>query len=140
MSDCCEKSSGPDCATNLCPASGKPGQAVAPSTVLHHLAKPWLEAAPSASYFFCADPACDVVYFGRDGSVFRRADLRTDVGLKSARPESTLCYCFGVSYAAAAADPAIRDFVIEQTRNKACACETHNPSGTCCLKTFPRTT
>jgi hypothetical protein len=49
-----------------------------------------------------------------------------------------LCYCFGVSRADAACDPALRDFVVAATRDGQCACDTRNPSGRCCLKDLPK--
>jgi len=106
--------------------------------VLHHLARPWRAAAGGSSYFFCPEPGCEIVYFEAGGQVFGRSDLRTAVGVKAPAPEATLCYCFGVTYGAAEADPAIRAFVVNETRNKTCSCEVSNPSGTCCLKNFPR--
>jgi hypothetical protein len=52
----------------------------------------------------------------------------------------TLCYCFDIRFSDlsdAAAAKQCREFVINQTRNKVCACEQRNPSGRCCLRDFP---
>jgi hypothetical protein len=35
-------------------------------------------------------------------------------------------------------NPGTREFVVEQTKLKHCACEVQNPSGKCCLKDFPK--
>jgi hypothetical protein len=78
------------------------------------------------------------VYFGADGSTIVRSQLRTRVGVKEAADDSLLCYCFGVGKADLQRDPAIRDFVVEQTKAGRCSCETSNPSGRCCLKDFPK--
>jgi hypothetical protein len=106
--------------------------------MLHHLVKPWQMDEGESTFYFCADPGCDVVYFEDGGRVFRVSDLRTRVGLKEPGEDATLCYCFGVTVGAAATDSGIRAFVVDQTRDKSCSCEVTNPSGMCCLKHFPR--
>jgi len=81
-----------------------------------------------------------VVYFTPAGARLGAEALRQPVGQKSADPDRTLCYCFDIRYsdlAEAATLKRCRDFVIEQTRSKLCSCETHNPSGRCCLRDFP---
>ena len=49
-----------------------------------------------------------------------------------------LCYCFGFTWQDYYDDPAVREYVIEQTKNGNCECSTKNPSGQCCLKDFPK--
>lgn len=124
--------------THPCPVNGRVCKEVATATVLHHLARPWEWDDRGRSYFFCDDPDCAVVYFSDDGQVIGKSSLRTEIGQKSHSPEALVCYCFGVSQADAQQNPAVRDFVIEQTRLGRCACESRNPSGRCCLKDFPR--
>ena len=138
MSTCCNPPG--DLASNksLCPVNGKAYAQVSRNTVLHHVASPWKVAVASQPYYFCDDPQCDVVYFCADGTTLTQADIRTPVGVKLRTPESLLCYCFGVTHAQAAADPSIRQFVIQETKSKSCACESRNPAGVCCLKNFPR--
>ncbi|HEY6094307.1 MAG TPA: hypothetical protein VIU93_05065 [Gallionellaceae bacterium] len=99
---------------------------------------PWQWQDNGANYYFCADPACDIVYFGDDGSIIRKAQLRTVVGVKETADSAPLCYCFGVSRADAMSNPAIREYVVQQTRLGLCTCDTSNPAGRCCLKDFPR--
>lgn len=139
MSDCCgnsqPESTGP--ARHKCPVNGREYAEVSLATILHHLRQPWLANLKQQRYFFCQDPDCDVVYFGEDDVLVRQSELRTPVGIKSHQGNATLCYCFGVSREDAEGDPEIRDFVIRQTREKNCACESRNPSGRCCLKDFP---
>lgn len=137
MSDCC-RTSGVLPRKRRCPASGGECVAVSPRTIAHHLHSPWLWSAKSQGYYVCEDPACDIVYFGEDDSVIRRAQLRTVVGTKDRSPDALLCYCFGVSTSQALSNPAIRDYITGQTRNGLCSCETSNPLGRCCLKDFPR--
>lgn len=111
---------------------------VSAHTILHHLKQPELWQERGRRYFFCDDPGCDVVYFGDDGSVILKSQLRTTVGVKEAGDDSPLCYCFDITRAAALADPALKDSVVEKTRQGLCSCETSNPSGRCCLKDFPK--
>jgi hypothetical protein len=94
-------------------------------------------------YYFCDSPLCDVVYFGEDGSVYTIDDLRGAIGQKqtpqnAAHNEKVICYCFDVTLADAENDPAAKAFVIQQTKDGGCSCETSNPSGRCCLKDFPK--
>lgn len=108
-------------------------------TIAHHLRQPWAWRRADQRYFFCDDPACEVVYFGEDGSLIPATQLRTVVGIKDAAADSLICYCFGVTWADALRDATAKEFVVAQTRAGLCACETRNPSGRCCLKAFPST-
>ncbi|MDQ6957466.1 MAG: hypothetical protein Q9M21_09760, partial [Mariprofundaceae bacterium] len=53
-----------------------------------------------------------------------------------------LCHCFDISqsdYSKALQSKesgAMKAFVIQQTKDKLCACESRNPSGRCCLADF----
>jgi hypothetical protein len=137
MSDCCHAPS--DAKTpnkRNCPACGRPSAAVAWRTLLHHLAAPWRDLPAEQHYFFCDEPACVVVYFGADGTLIRKTQLRTPVGIKETAGDAPLCYCFGISKADFEHDPALRAFVVAQTRAGQCACDVRNPSGRCCLKDF----
>lgn len=139
MSDCCTPGRNPASRKRACPNSGHLCAPVPPSTVLHHVRSPWRLQLQEQTFYFCEDPACDVVYFGDDGATIGSAELRTRVGIKSRSSDASLCYCFGVTYGDAQADPRCETFVREQTRRSACACSTRNPSGRCCLKDFPHT-
>lgn len=118
-----------------CPRNGREYPEVPAGTIAHHVAEPssW---RGEGRYFFCDDPACDVVYFGDDDSVILKSGLRTVVGIKEAAADAPLCYCFGLSKADAA-KPGARDYVLAQTKLGLCSCDTRNPSGRCCLKDFP---
>ncbi|VAW87178.1 hypothetical protein MNBD_GAMMA17-417 [hydrothermal vent metagenome] len=140
MSDCCAKKepSQPRLEESACPVDGHHCKPVELQTMLHHLNQPWAQALPDQRYYFCDSPACDVVYFGQDGITLNRSAVHTVVGIKEASERAPLCYCFGVSKSDAQANPAIRTFVMEQTKKGYCTCATSNPSGRCCLKNFPR--
>lgn len=140
MTGCCvSKTSDHDPPEKLrCPVNGKEYGSVGYKTILHHLSEPWGQALIDQGYYFCTDTDCEVVYFGQDNTVISKPGLRTSVGIKEKNPERMLCYCFGVSYAAAVNNSVAVNFVKEKTKQSLCSCETSNPSGRCCLKEFPR--
>ena len=139
MSECCtpEKSKNSPAKRYSCPLNNKEYLQVSIKTILHHLKEPWRFELIDQAYYFCDDPLCDVVYFGQDDSVIDRGQLRTPVGIKEPSEDALICYCFGVTKRQASSNDKIKSFVIEQTKAGSCSCETHNPSGRCCLKDFP---
>ena len=118
-----------------CPINGKVYKSVLSATILHHIKEPWSWQAKQQGYYFCDDPACEVVYFGEDDSIINKSSLRTEVGIKEKSPNSLVCYCFGVSKIESSSKE-IKAFIIRNTKDKTCACTTRNPSGRCCLKDF----
>ena len=138
MSECCNKSWAHQYPTKYhCPVNGKEYGAVALKTILHNIKNPWAANLTDQGYYFCTDPSCQVVYFGQDGAMISVSQMRTEVWQKQSQPDSTVCYCFGVSMQQAGVQ-AIKDFVIQKTKESLCACEIANPSGRCCLKDFPK--
>ena len=140
MSDCCSSSCKPEPSPGkyACPVNGIEYKPVLLRTVIHHIQKPWQWKNTAQHYYFCDDPDCKVVYFGEDNSVINQDNLRTAVGIKDKSENSTICYCFGVSKGEAIHNRNIKDYVITQTKEHKCNCETRNPSGKCCLKDFPK--
>ncbi|MDH5183349.1 MAG: hypothetical protein OEX12_05605 [Gammaproteobacteria bacterium] len=151
MSDCCSTNnsstgtttSNDACATpaqrkRACPVDGSFATEVKVETLLHHLKAPWAQTLTEQKYYFCDNPDCAVVYFGEDGTLFSLTEIRGSVGQKQSGPDKLLCYCFGVSQGEYLRDPAIKDFVVAQTKAGSCACDSRNPSGRCCLKDFPK--
>ena len=140
MSDCCSSSCSAAAPPkkHKCPVNGIEYAEVSARTIIHHIKNPWQWTEKKQGYYFCEDPNCDVVYFGEDGSVISRSEVRTAIGIKDKSSDSLVCYCFGVSKAEAISNPSIKDYVIQSTRIGLCSCETSNPSGRCCLKDFPR--
>lgn len=135
MSDCCSSAQPKK---SRCPACGNECAEVSARTMAHHLKQAWTWQDRGCRYFFCGSPACEVVYFGEDGSVIGNAAVRTPVGAKDASDAAVLCYCFGVTRADALRSSEARAYVLAQTERGSCSCETSNPSGRCCLKDFPR--
>jgi len=142
MNDCCS-SSGHNTTRpkkQPCPANGVDYAEVLARTISHHIKDAWQWAPTSSRYFFCDDAACDVVYFGDDGSTILNSQLRTRVGSKEDSGDKLLCYCFGVTEDDFQSNPATKEFVMAQTKAGLCSCDTSNPSGRCCLKDFPKPT
>ena len=148
MSDCCTPSNEPRASSKIsqsdpvkhrCPSSGQLFAKVASPTMLHHIKEPWKHPISDQTYYFCDDPACDVVYFGIDDAVITKKMMRTRVGVKETSDDALICYCFGVSKAEAKLNKSSYEFVLEETKKSSCSCKTSNPSGRCCLKDFPKT-
>jgi len=140
MSDCClvENDIKKHPKKHVCPENNNRYLEVPFETMLHHISNPWELVNIDQTYYFCDDPDCDVVYFGNDNSVFKKHQLRTKVGIKETDTNALICNCFGVSKLQAVSNAEAKAFVVEKTKNQACACSTHNPSGRCCLKDFPK--
>ena len=136
MTDCC--TSKEEKRRHRCPVNGRKYPGVASRTLKQHCCSPWRDDYDTDTWYFCADPECPVVYFSVEGRTVTQEGLRTPVGIKQRTGEAPICYCFGISYAQAQADPGLRRFVIEETRKGHCACEVRNPSGRCCLSEFRR--
>jgi hypothetical protein len=136
MTNCCNTSQPTLPKMHVCPVNGKPYSSVPTSTVIHHIKEPWSRPLTDQAYYFCDDPECHVVYFGLDNTTIDKDSLRTKIGVKEQTDESLICYCFGVSRQQSKDNPEAKAFVIEQTKNHTCSCNTSNPSGRCCVKDF----
>lgn len=138
MSDCCSSSPIEKPKKYSCPINGKEYKTVSIKTIQHQIKQPWHWQAKEQAYFFCDDPTCDVVYFGEDKSIIKKSALRSRIGIKEGKVDSTICYCFDVCNEDYQNNKSIKEYVTEQTKNKTCDCEIRNPSGKCCLKDFPK--
>lgn len=137
---CCDSTNKPP-QRLACPVCQQSAEAVSTTTLLHQLTTPWRQSLSGRQYYFCQHPGCELVYFDSEGSRFDSEALRQPVGQKSTDESRKICYCFDIRHsdlAEAEAAKQCRDFVIEKTRSKLCSCETHNPSGCCCLRDFPK--
>lgn len=139
MSHCCTSVSTVDNVPKQyrCPVNGKEYKNVSPTTIIHNIAKPWQWQVVEQGYYYCDDPDCNVVYFGEDNSVINAVDLRDYPDEENHSSDPTLCFCFGVKRSDYYADPHIKEYIVQKTKNKQCACDIRNPSGKCCLKNFP---
>jgi hypothetical protein len=120
----------------LCPIVNAPTKLVSLDTVTQHLQLPSL---PDTTFGFCDAPSCDVVYVGVDGTLIRKEQLRTRVGIKETEDPIPVCYCFEFTARQIAEDvrqhgnSTIRDYIQEQVRAGHCRCEINNPAARCCL-------
>ncbi len=136
MSSCC--SSNTKSSTKTCPQCGVEGKSIPFSSVLHQVKFPDVLSVAKDDYFFCSDESCSVGYFAESGATISKPQLRAFEDPSHTR----LCYCYDISkaqYCQALKDNTaeqITDFVKEQTKAGACACEIRNPSGQCCLANF----
>ena len=121
-----------------CPACNQLCLDVPKKTILQHIKDPWEHPLEVGAYYFCRTQDCDVVYFSNTDKTIQKSDIRTSIGIKEHDDNSLICFCFGVSRSVAATNIKVRDFVVEQTKESTCTCETRNPSGRCCLKDFPK--
>lgn len=138
VSDCCC----PDPAVHArgsCPACAARSTPVEVSTLKALLTPRALAQLLLGSFHFCANPACDTVYFSNAGQVFRTADLRVAVWQKEPPGARTICYCFGENevemqqeideQGSTSAVARVRRHIADRR----CACEVRNPRGVCCL-------
>ncbi len=128
-----------DPGARACAACGEHGAAVQLQTVKALLTEIALRRVQLTHYRFCADPDCDVVYFGDTGDQFRTNDLRVPVWHKEPEGARLLCYCFGETEAVIRSElleqgsTAVIDRIREHIAAQRCACDLRNPRGACCL-------
>ena len=85
-----------------------------------------------------------MVYVGADGTLIRKDQLRTRVGVKERDEPIPVCYCFGFTNAQIVRDvlaegrSTIREYIETQVRAGHCRCEITNPAGRCCLGNVQR--
>lgn len=118
-----------ECGQNCFPVSRQ--------TMLHQIRFPDNQNMTEDDYSFCANHDCSVGYFSTS-AIIPKVQLRA---FQLDQPVM-LCHCFDISekaYRTAMADgtaESIKAFVVQQTKEKLCACESRNPSGRCCLVNF----
>lgn len=119
-----------------CGTAGRPVEGV---TVKAMLTVSALARYEHHAYRFCPDVQCSVVYFGEDGTVFTKSDVRERIWQKEPPGRRTVCYCFGENEADITAEIEQRgqSDAVERVRAHIaahrCACEIRNPRGACCL-------
>lgn len=127
-----------------CPCCGTSTKPVGRVTLIHQVAAPLNQQLPPDDFFFCTSAGCNTVYFSDGGVVIETPQVRGDIGQKSTSEDRVICYCFDVTHSRVMDEiektglSASKAFVVEQTKQKNCACDTRNPSGKCCLKEFPK--
>jgi len=105
--------------------------------MLHQIQAPQNQQIHAGDYAFCANRTCSTGYVSLH-EVIPKSELRV---FQPGQP-AMLCHCFDISESAyraalqAGRSERIKSFVVEQTKEKLCACESRNPSGRCCLAEF----
>ena len=133
--DCCATSKLDD---RYCPRCATTGKLVGVVPVRSHapdvIDGPWS---------FCAEASCLVVFFLED-DVIDEGHVVSQVGRKAASIPVPVCFCFGHTAGAIAADleqygrSTISDAVKDAVAKGLCACEHLNPAGGCCLPAIRR--
>ncbi|MCI0694845.1 (2Fe-2S)-binding protein [candidate division KSB1 bacterium] len=123
-----------------CPLSGTLSRKVQRRT-LEHLLKPERAAAiQKVQYYYCTEPACNVVYFSNeDVPFFATDDVSVKVFVKDQGAEVPVCYCF--DWTRARIKQQIRETgkstaaleIAREIKAGHCACDIKNPKGECCL-------
>jgi len=120
-----------------CPECGKSCLSVMKQAMLHQVQFPDNQSIPEGDYAFCANRDCATGYFSAS-TIIPKSTLRAF----QAGQAAMLCHCFDISelaYRTALDDgtaEAMKAFVVQQTKEGLCACESRNPSGRCCLASF----
>ncbi len=120
-----------------CPACDQSSLPVSRQTMLHQVQFPDNQSLPEGDYGFCSNKDCTAGYFS-SSIVIPKIQLRTFQSEQIAM----LCHCFDISesvYRTALSNgtsKAMKAFVVQQTKEGLCACESRNPSGRCCLASF----
>jgi len=121
----------------ICSACGQVALLVSRQTMLHQVQYPDNTSMIEGDYAFCANHDCNTGYFSASDMI-----PKTALRAFQSNQDAMLCYCFDVSeseYRTALADgtaATIKAFVVQQTKDKLCACKSRNPSGRCCLASF----
>lgn len=128
----------PEMTARTCPTCGSIGHPVSEVTLESHL--PGVRYAEFGRLGgFCANPACEVVYFNPMGKTVCRGQTARPVTVKDLGDEVPVCYCFGFKRGDLRRDlmdkgtTAIPDEIKKGIKDGRCDCERKNPQGTCCL-------
>jgi len=121
----------------VCPECGWNCFPVSRQTLLHQVQFSDNQCIAKGDYAFCANSDCNTGYFSTSDTILKSS-------LRAFQPgqQAMLCHCFDISesaYRTALADgtaEAMKGFVVQQTKDKLCACESRNLSGRCCLAGF----
>lgn len=139
MADIESDRNGEPARSRVCPSCRVIGHAIAARTVKALLTSDGLARLSDRRHFFCADPACDTVYFDDARGFFTRRDIRVPVYQKEPPGRRLVCYCFGESEtsllaeikASGHSEAVLR--IRQHITAGCCACDLRNPKGMCCL-------
>lgn len=138
---CClveEKTHAP--ARAACPVSGTLSRQVQRRTLEHLLKPEKIDSIQKVQYYYCKEPACNVVYFSNENAPFFAIDdLKVKVFAKDGGDDVPVCYCFDWTrgrikqqLSATGSSTAALEIAREIKAGR-CACDIKNPKGECCL-------
>lgn len=139
MDDCCCPPAAVRTSPRSCPACRANGAVVELQTVKALLTESALTRVEIAHHRFCANPACQVVYFDDEGRTFAASDVRVGIWQKEEPGARTICHCFGETERSMRAELETTGRIDAVQRVRAhiaarrCACDIRNPRGACCL-------
>jgi hypothetical protein len=121
-----------------CPVCGTTGRKVTAITLDQHMPKERRHTFGDDAAF-CMNPACEVVYFNRDGQTIRQGETVLPATIKDAGNDVYICYCFAFTRADLRKDLSdkgetdIPEKIRQGVKEGRCNCERENPQGACCL-------
>ncbi|WP_258360495.1 (2Fe-2S)-binding protein [Moorella sulfitireducens] len=123
-------------AATSCPLCGIKGQKVPGVTVVSLLNAEAAKSLRQIQYNLCLSLSCNAVYYGDDGTIFTKEDVRVPVWFKEKTPR-IICYCYNVT------DQEILEHIVHRQcchslqdvrehtgANAGHECLTKNPAGT----------
>jgi hypothetical protein len=123
-----------------CPVSKTSSRRVQHRTVEHLVNAEKRGLIADVQYYFCADPACDVVYFSnQDAAPFTKDDLLVKVFAKDRGDDVNACYCYDWTRArikeqiARMGKSTASLEIAKEVKAGRCLCDVKNPKGVCCL-------
>ncbi|GEA19815.1 (2Fe-2S)-binding protein [Moorella sp. E306M] len=123
-------------ATTACPVCGTRGQKVPDITVASLLNTPAAASLKAIQYNLCLSSSCNVVYYGDNGTVFTKENVRVPVWFKEESPR-IICYCNNVTDNEILAHivtrqccHSLKDIREHTGANAGHDCLTQNPAGT----------
>lgn len=139
MSDCWAAPKRHAVSQTACASCGTKGRIVSDKTIQAILKPTQALSLLAVGRRFCGAPSCEVVYYGDDGRVVTKSEIRIRVGLKEREDPIPLCYCFNFNRADVrrevdqTGECTISARIAAAVRAGRCTCEVKNPSGGCCL-------
>lgn len=139
--ECClvtQKTTAPSKAE--CPVSKTLSRKVQRRTLEHLLKTEKLRELRDVQYYYCADPACNVVYFSNENvPFFAVEDIKVKVFSKDKDDLVNVCYCFDWTRgrikeqikATGKSTAALE--IAREVKAGRCTCDVKNPKGECCL-------
>ncbi len=123
-----------------CPVSGTSGPKVQIKTLENLLKSESKADIQRVQYYYCAESACEVVYFSNESvPYFTKDDLIVKVFHKDSGDDVNVCYCFDWTRGKIreqirlTGESTASIEIAKKVKAKLCMCDIKNPKGKCCL-------